>query len=57
MFGMVTALVVNQPETASASLASAVMPGLAVRSGGGPIRTAARAGGSTAFTCRVPTAR
>jgi FtsP/CotA-like multicopper oxidase with cupredoxin domain len=54
MFGMVTALVVNRPETAAASLASAVLPGLAARAGGGPIRTAARAGGSTAFTCRVP---
>jgi FtsP/CotA-like multicopper oxidase with cupredoxin domain len=42
MFGMVTALVVQPP-------ASARIP-----TGEGPIITAARAGGSTALTCRVP---
>jgi len=56
MFGMVTALVVNRPQTASAALASSLLPGLASRAGGGPIRTAARDGGSTALTCRVPAA-
>ena len=42
MFGMVTALVVNAPATASARLASAIVPTLASRSAGGPIRAAAR---------------
>ena len=49
MFGMVTALVVQEAATASAvfdgSLAAA-----------DPIRTAALAGGSTAFVCRIPSA-
>jgi hypothetical protein len=52
---MVTALVVNEPATAAARLA-AVVPGLATQASGGPVRTAARSGGSTAFTCRVPAA-
>ncbi len=41
MFGMVTALVVQPADAAAAGP-------------GGPIVTAARAGGSTAFTCRIP---
>ena len=56
MFGMVTALVINEPASAAARLASAVLPGVAGRGAGGPIRSAARSGGSTAFTCKVPTA-
>jgi FtsP/CotA-like multicopper oxidase with cupredoxin domain len=43
MFGMVTALLVLPPATAAAP------------SPGSPIITAARAGGSTALTCRIPT--
>ena len=43
MFGMVTALVIQEPATASAASVSA-----------GPIRTAALAAGSTSFSCRVP---
>jgi manganese oxidase len=56
MFGMVTALVVN-PATASAPsiLASALLPSLTRTTAGGPIRSAARAGGSTAYTCTIPT--
>jgi FtsP/CotA-like multicopper oxidase with cupredoxin domain len=54
MFGMVTALVVNEPASAAVQLASTVLPGAFPRTAGGPIRSAARAGGSAAFTCRVP---
>jgi len=54
MFGMVTALVVNEPASAAVQLASAVLPGAFPRTAGGPIRSAARAGGSAAFTCRIP---
>jgi len=56
MFGMVTALGVN-PATASAPsiLASALLPSLTRTTAGGPIRSAARAGGSTAYTCTIPT--
>jgi FtsP/CotA-like multicopper oxidase with cupredoxin domain len=43
MFGMVTALLVLPPSTA------------ALPATGSPIITAARAGGSTALTCRIPT--
>jgi FtsP/CotA-like multicopper oxidase with cupredoxin domain len=54
MFGMVTALVVNPPATASTSmLASALLPSLSRVTAGGPIRSAARAGGSTAYTCKI----
>jgi FtsP/CotA-like multicopper oxidase with cupredoxin domain len=56
MFGMVTALVINEPASAAARLTSAVLPGVSSRGADGPIRTAALAGGSTAFTCRVPSA-
>jgi FtsP/CotA-like multicopper oxidase with cupredoxin domain len=41
MFGMVTALVVQEPAAAAAR--------------GGPVVAAARAAGSTALTCRIPT--
>jgi FtsP/CotA-like multicopper oxidase with cupredoxin domain len=54
MFGMVTALVVNPPAAASTILASALLPSLGRATAGGPIRSAARAGGSTAFTCKIP---
>jgi len=47
MFGMVTALVIQDPATAAATLASADQPT-------DPIRSAALAGGSTSFLCRVP---
>jgi hypothetical protein len=40
MFGMVTALVVQEPDTA--------------RAGSGSVVAAAAAAGSTAFTCRIP---
>jgi multicopper oxidase len=53
MFGMVTALVVQEAASASAQLASA-LGGFTIASRGGPIRTAARSGGSTALTCKVP---
>jgi FtsP/CotA-like multicopper oxidase with cupredoxin domain len=56
MFGMVTALVVQEATAASATLASAVAPAAARARAAGPVRTAAAAAGSTAFTCRVPTA-
>jgi len=46
MFGMVTALVIQEPGVAAAL---AVAPASA-----GPIRSAALAGGSTSFLCRVP---
>jgi manganese oxidase len=49
MFGMVTALVI-QPAVTSALSTSAASEALA-----DPIRTAAVAGGSTAFVCRIPT--
>jgi len=54
MFGMVTALVVNPPATASTILASALLPSLSRPTAGGPIRSAALAGGSTAYTCKIP---
>ena len=53
MFGMVTALIVQEAASASAQLASA-FGGFTIASRGGPIRTAARSGGSTALTCKVP---
>jgi FtsP/CotA-like multicopper oxidase with cupredoxin domain len=53
MFGMVTALVVQEAASASAQLASA-LGGFTIASRGGSIRTAARSGGSTALTCKVP---
>ncbi|MFL5726795.1 MAG: multicopper oxidase family protein [Chloroflexota bacterium] len=46
MFGMVTALVIQERGAAAATLARA--------SSAGPVRSAALAGGSTAFTCRIP---
>jgi hypothetical protein len=46
MFGMVTALVIQDASTAAASFAAG--------SGSDPIRTAALAAGSTSFACRVP---
>ena len=49
---MVTALVINEPATAAGRLASAVAAGDHGRGAGGPIRTAARSGGSTALTCK-----
>ncbi|MEA2518343.1 MAG: hypothetical protein QOF49_423, partial [Chloroflexota bacterium] len=49
MFGMVTALVIQAPTAASATLAgSGAEPS-------GPIRTAALAAGSTAISCRIAT--
>ena len=54
MFGMVTARVVNEAASASTSLASALLPSLSRATAGGPIRSAARAGGSTAYTCKIP---
>jgi FtsP/CotA-like multicopper oxidase with cupredoxin domain len=63
MFGMVTALVVQAAASASAgasggaaALARAAAPGSAAARVGGPVRTAAASAGSTAFTCRIPTA-
>jgi FtsP/CotA-like multicopper oxidase with cupredoxin domain len=47
MFGMVTALVIQEPG------AAATTPGRAT-SAAGPIRSAALAAGSTSFVCRVP---
>ena len=55
MFGMVTALVVQEPATASSTL-PAVALGTPASAPSDPIRSAAAAGGSTAFACRVPTA-
>jgi hypothetical protein len=54
MFGMVTALVIQEPATAAGRLAGAFVPGAGGDQSGGPIRLAARSGGSTAFTCAVP---
>jgi hypothetical protein len=51
MFGMVTALIVQEPATASAGRLTAASTGGAA----GPIRTAAASAGSTAFACRVST--
>jgi FtsP/CotA-like multicopper oxidase with cupredoxin domain len=48
MFGMVTALVIEEAATASLRV------GDGAASTPDPIRTAALAGGSTAFMCRVP---
>ncbi len=50
MFGMVTALVIQAPGTASARLASATA-GAATAD---PIRSAAVAAGSTSYLCRIP---
>ena len=47
MFGMVTALVIQEPAAAATRSAAPTAD---------PIRTAALAGGSTAFLCRIPTA-
>jgi manganese oxidase len=57
MFGMVTALVVQEP-TASATLASAGRStgAIAAATAAGPVRTAAAAAGSTALVCAVPKA-
>jgi FtsP/CotA-like multicopper oxidase with cupredoxin domain len=49
MFGMVTALVINERQ-------SALAPSGTTASTAGPIRTAALAGGSTAFVCQIPAA-
>ena len=54
MFGMVTALVVQEP-TASATLAS-VGGASGAAAAAGPVRTAAAAAGSTALVCAVPKA-
>ena len=48
MYGMVTALVIQEPASAAASLAGFVAVD--------PIRTAAAAAGSTAAICRIPSA-
>ena len=48
MFGMVTALVVQEPETARAA------GGAAAALGPTTVRAAANAAGSTALTCRIP---
>jgi FtsP/CotA-like multicopper oxidase with cupredoxin domain len=50
MFGMVTALVIQEKATAGTLL----RPTSAAAASAGPIRTAALEGGSTAYTCRVP---
>ena len=55
MFGMVTALVVLPPATASVAT-DGVMADLAAARAGGPVRDAALAGGSTALACRVSSA-
>jgi len=47
MFGMVTALVIQEPATADAELAT-------LTAAAGPVRSAALNGGSTAFLCQVP---
>jgi manganese oxidase len=47
MFGMVTALVVQEKPTAAAAL-------LRTTTAANPVRTAASAAGSTAFMCRIP---
>jgi hypothetical protein len=52
MFGMVTALVVQEPATASTGLAAPAR--VAAGPSTDPIRTAAVAAGSTSFICRVP---
>ncbi|HET9457463.1 MAG TPA: multicopper oxidase domain-containing protein, partial [Candidatus Limnocylindrales bacterium] len=67
MFGMVTALVVQEAASASAgssagtsagsaALARAAAPGSAAGRAAGPVRTAAASAGSTALACRIPTA-
>jgi hypothetical protein len=60
---MVTALVVQEAASASAgafggpaALARAAAPGSAAARVAGPVRSAAASAGSTAFTCRIPTA-
>ena len=50
MFGMVTALVIQEKATAG----SLLRPTSAAAATAGPIRTAALEGGSTAYTCRIP---
>jgi FtsP/CotA-like multicopper oxidase with cupredoxin domain len=52
MFGMVTALVIQEAATASATLASAL--GFQASVSADPIRTAAVAAGSTSYICRIP---
>ncbi len=55
MFGMVTALVVQPPKSASAGgLGGDASLTTATTSAGGPVVSAARAAGSTALTCRIP---
>jgi hypothetical protein len=44
MFGMVTALVVQEPAAARAAVSAGA---------GSPVRAAAAAAGSTAFECRI----
>ena len=51
MFGMVTALVIQEKTTAGALLRPNASTAAATA---GPIRTAALQGGSTAYTCRIP---
>jgi len=51
MFGMVTALVIQEQTTAGALLRPNAQTAAAPA---GPIRTAALQGGSTAYTCRIP---
>jgi hypothetical protein len=51
MFGMVTALVIQEKTTAGALLRPAPTAAAATA---GPIRTAALQGGSTAYTCQIP---
>ncbi len=55
MFGMVTALVIQEPATASGGFPASAL-GRPASVSVDPIRSAAAAGGSTAFACRVPTA-
>jgi FtsP/CotA-like multicopper oxidase with cupredoxin domain len=50
MFGMVTALVIQEPAAALGTPTPASLVG----PGGGPVRSAAVAAGSSAFACRVP---
>jgi manganese oxidase len=53
MFGMVTALVVQEPATAAAG--GVTLARAQTSPAAGPIRSAASAAGSTAFECRIPT--
>ena len=53
MFGMVTALVIQEKTTAGALLRPNASAAAAAATAG-PIRTAALQGGSTAYTCQIP---